>query len=832
MRKVILVMVLLVLSAFSVNSYDMDASITNSLDVNFGGDLVKSINNETSIKPEINSLGEYIDNNLTDFTSDGSIEYYENDIVEEMNENYYDINVKLLNVAIGDDDKDGFGQGAGDIFIEGYVNGNYTRYPEIDNELQLNANENINVSVQLMNSLAFNYHISIEVRESDLDTDDSFGFINFAPNNIDNTSLVLETDTGEATLTFEITTIYKTNNVTAKQILDGNRPYMYVDDETSNTELPDDLVGRIVIGDDNGVNAMVLQYFFYWNGEYSPDGGNFSYYLHQNDFEAFYVYYDLDDFDEPYRIVFNNYIYKNISDFPGKKLLILEKGGIEGVQDYNNNITDELQFILGQDTIQTVNIMPMSEIYNWEYDTLLNKRKDVSMTSAMGAKTVELNVDTSYHTFDLGPGGEKYGFNYTEVSSLNYTRIKSWYSIIEDTINNGSKYWSFFGIDVPNVAPFTFDVKQVFNAPYVIKGFDTLKKTSLDQLKRAKNSMLNITQLLEIKVSYNFPSKIDMSYDNQFTAGTTQIVKFEYILKNEVEIIVEYKYQIQANLSFWMMQGDFKQIFEGKFEFDINTGIIKSIAEKVNLDKFMVEDKEISEYLSLSGLTFYPNIFGTIIDGSFVIDLWDLTKTLITKYTLNDPLTKTILEIIGFFIDHLELSLDFEVAGVMSVPISVSDENVQLNQTNLIFKENDMVEYVEIVIPNEIMNDFTLIIEKVSYGLNFNIEWIFGFGLISPLNKFLLDLEWSLGVYPDLISSLIDTPGGDFDFIVEKDTSTTSQDTSTTSQDTSTTSQDTSTTSQDTSASLETIGEVANFNYILGLVAIISIALRRKIIKK
>ncbi len=33
----------------------------------------------------------------------------------------------------------------------------------------------------------------------------------------------------------------------------------------------------------------------------------------------------------------------------------------------------------------------------------------------------------------------------------------------------------------------------------------------------------------------------------------------------------------------------------------------------------------------------------------------------------------------------------------MSVPISVTDENVQLNQTNLIFKENDMIEYVEIV---------------------------------------------------------------------------------------------------------------------------------------
>ena len=110
-------MVLLVLSAFSVNSYDMDASITNSLDVNFGDELSKSINNFTSIKPNIQSLGEYIEDNLTDFSSDGMKEYIDNDVVDEINDDFFDISVILRNVAIGDDDKDGFGQGAGDYCL-------------------------------------------------------------------------------------------------------------------------------------------------------------------------------------------------------------------------------------------------------------------------------------------------------------------------------------------------------------------------------------------------------------------------------------------------------------------------------------------------------------------------------------------------------------------------------------------------------------------------------------------------------------------------------------------------------------------------------------------
>ena len=441
-----MLLVLLLINFGIGENLKLNSELKNGIEINFGGDLSSSYSNVTSIKPELPNIGEYVEKNLTSFGSDGTEEYTGEMVIDEINEQFYMLNITLVNVAIGDDDKDGLGQGAGDIFVEGYANGNYTRYPESGEEFQLNSNENVNVSIQLVDSIAYNYEIIFEVRDADtLDEDDSLGFVEYNPISMKNQSFSLETDTSEAILTFEVS-LYNLTEITAKQILDGNRPYLYVEDETSKTELPNDLVGRVIIGEDNGINAMVLQYFFYWNNEYSPDGGLYSFNLHKNDFEAFYVYYDLNNFSEPYRYVFNNYIYSNIPGFPNENLLILEKGANETENEYVNTINEDLQLLLGVNTKQIVKMLPMSEIKDWEYDSLLNRRKDVSISTLMGAKSVELTIDTSYHTFDLGPGGNEYGFNYNKTSALNDSRIKSWYSIIEDTFDNGTKNWSYIAL--------------------------------------------------------------------------------------------------------------------------------------------------------------------------------------------------------------------------------------------------------------------------------------------------------------------------------------------------------------------------------------------------
>jgi len=766
-RHFIFMLLVLLLINFGIGeNLKLNSELKNGIEINFGGDLSSSYSNVTSIKPELPNIGEYVEKNLTSFGSDGTEEYTGEMVIDEIDEKFYMLNITLVNVAIGDDDKDGLGQGAGDIFVEGYANGNYTRYPESGEEFQLNSNENVDVSIQLVDSIAYNYEIIFEVRDADtLDEDDSLGFVEYNAISMKNQSFSLETDTSEAILTFEVS-LYNLTEITAKQILDGNRPYLYVEDETSKTELPNDLVGRVIIGEDNGINAMVLQYFFYWNNEYSPDGGLYSFNLHKNDFEAFYVYYDLNNFSEPYRYVFNNYIYSNIPGFPNENLLILEKGANETENEYVNTINEDLQLLLGVNTKQIVKMLPMSEIKDWEYDSLLNRRKDVSISTLMGAKSVELTIDTSYHTFDLGPGGNEYGFNYNKTSALNDSRIKSWYSIIEDTFDNGTKNWSYFGIDVPEVGPFTFDVTQVFSVPFVLTGYKTVSQDTT-AIERAKNSFLNVSQSLEIFINYNFPSTLDVTYENYVSPGTKSIAKFEYITSEKLEISIDFEYELRANLSFWLVQTSFNQSFLGSFDFDVDTGLISSVAEKLGLDSFELDDQELGSYVDLTNLRFYPQLFGEILEGSLELDLWNVIENMIGIFY---PGASVILNVIDFFIDKFVLSLDFSVSGVVSVPISTSDSNIMLNTTELVFDPDNLIQYVELSIGDNIEEDFVFIIGDISYGLNFKIEWVLRCGLESPINNFVSGFDWVIGVYPSLTENLIETEGESFPVSISTET--------------------------------------------------------------
>ena len=347
--RAVLLMILLFGTLSGANAISLSSVKTKTLPVNFGDSQTTTYSNFTSLHPKLPDIGTYIKNNVSQFSSDGFSDYSGNDVVSQLSETFYNVTVSLTKVELLGSDKDTIG--AGDVFIEGYTNGNKSRYPTAGNEWQINDNGNVVVSVQLVTTIAYSYNISYELRESDPGSpDQSFGFVIYTPTTIVNETKILTTDavTDGAKLTFDITAKKVHTSMTAKEILDGNRPYLHVDDETSQTELPDDLVGRVIIGDDNGINAMVLQYFFFWNAEYSPDGGIYSVKLHQNDFEAFYVYYDLDNFGEPYRMVFNNYIYTDLPGFPNENLLILQKGATAGDSNYTNDISNNLQLLLVQ----------------------------------------------------------------------------------------------------------------------------------------------------------------------------------------------------------------------------------------------------------------------------------------------------------------------------------------------------------------------------------------------------------------------------------------------------------------------------------------------------
>jgi len=733
----------------TASAVQLDAQKSKDFNIDFGGSTTKSFSNFTSIKPQLPDISSYVATNVTDFSTDGSATYSGNQVVPEISQTLYEIKIKLTNVTIIGPDKDGLGLGAGDIFVEGYANGNYSRWPSSGNELQINDDGSQLVSAELLVTKAFTYNVTFEVRDADTATpDDSFGFASLSPSTITNGTQTITTGTGEALLKFDISAI-ALPQVTAKQLLDGSRPYLYVDDETSATELPNDLVARVVVGNDNGKQAVVLQYFFYWNAEYSPDGGVYSFMLHKNDYEAFYIYYDLQNLGQPYRMVFNNYIYSQIPGFPNDNLLILETGATASEQTYTTTINSQLQLLLGVSTQQTVKIMPMSAINNWEYDTTLNRHTNAKMTSSIGTTTVQMTVDTSYHTFDLGPGGNEYGYAYTNTSALNDSRIKGWYAGIQDTFDNGTRNWSYVGIDIPEVGPFTFDVTQLFKAPYVITGYSSVSKDTA-AIDRARNSYLNMTQSLDITIGYNFPSVLHMSYDDQISPGSTTMVQFTYEPSTNLEVSIGFTYHLQANLSFWLVQASFNQTINNTLTFDIDTAKVSSLADLLGLGSYSLEDQNLNSFLSLTGLTFYPRLFGTIMEGSVELDLWHIMDTLIRP---TFPLAAVVLDAIGFFLDHFILSLDFALSGVVTIPLEINGSGITANATSLTFTEDTLTQWVKLTIPAS-LTQFEIGYNNASYGLNFAIDWVLNAGLKAPINSFVNDFSWTIGVFPDVTTSL------------------------------------------------------------------------------
>jgi len=753
MRKLWLLVIIatLMVSSFSAAKPLHLAQTDSTIDVNFGGSTTQNYSNTTSIKPSLPDIGTYVDNNVSDFSVNGASTYTGADIITGISNTFYTLNISLITIdVINDHDT----IGDGNIFIEGTANGNKTRYPASGNEWSIASGATLDTNVGLVFTTAYQYNITFEVRDADSgQPDDSLGFVT-AAGTISNTTQVLTTDLGDAILTFNFTAYEKTS-ITAQEVLDGSRPYLNIDDETSQTELPNDLLGRIIIGPDGGHQAMVLQYFFYWNYEYSPDGGVYSFELKKNDFEAFYIYYDLNDFSDPYRIVFNNYIYSDVPGFPNQNLLILEDGATDTTLNFTTTMQSDLQLLLGVTTQQEARYLPMSALNNWEYNSLLNQKKNVRTSSLLGSTTVELTVDTSYHTFDLGPGGNEYGFNYNTTSSLNDTRIKSLYSIIEDTFNNGTRNWSYFGIDIPEVGPFTFDVTQVFSAPHVITGYSTVSKDTA-AVERARNSYLNVTQSLDVTIGYNFPSKLDVHYPDEMSTGSSAVASLTYTPSDKLQISVGFDYHLDANMSFWLVQASISQDFNHTFTFDIDSATVSSLAQILNLNGFELDDQNLFTFLDLTGLTINPKLFGTMIEGSLVLDLWGVIDSLIRP---SYPLAVPVLDAIDYLIDDFSLNLDFAVAGVVSVPVSTSDSAVTLNTSEIVFTEDKLTQYVEITTSDQISADFNLVIGDISYGLNFSVDWNISFAFDTPLSQFVGDLGWDIGVFPNYTSNLISSPG-------------------------------------------------------------------------
>ncbi|MHA2253178.1 MAG: hypothetical protein ACXAD7_22645 [Candidatus Kariarchaeaceae archaeon] len=736
---------------------------SDTIPLSFTESVNKSFTYTNEYDPSFPNVTEYVDNDLSNFDPIGSTVYVGSEPVYGFQGPFYYVTVTLTELYVIDD-HDGLGLGAGEIFIQGGVNGERMRLPSSTTEYSLNNDESAIINQIMFTGVVKQIGFNFEVRESDIDFDDSLGFVFGSLSDPVTETIDLTTDVGDAILTFDITVSATMSTLNADQILTGYQPYMFVDDETSATEMPDLVAGRVIQGDDNGRNAIVLQYYFYWETENTPTLlGNFE--THANDFEVLLVYLDASEPTIPYRLVFNNWFYTDLTEFPSESILILEEDAIPGTYEYEVAISPELQGLLGSSTSLQATVKDISEVANWPYSTLSSA--SAWSYSPIGMVTIDLTVETSYHTFDLGPGGNEYGFNY-DVSALTDDIIRQFYAEAAETFELGVHIWTYFGVDVPYVAPFAHDITQVFTKPYLISAYSSIVEDAA-KITRAQNTYFNIKIAGYIGIELIVPADLTVSYPSKLSSGT-HAIEFDITPQtDDIKVILTYGLSVNVSYLFWFLEGDFDFNHEGSITINPLKNEVVALAKLLGMDMYEKENVPLGAFISLPTLNIYPTMTGTIIDGSLSLDLATvLSSVLVGIFPPIAPLVK----LLEFAIDGIYLVVNATLAGSIKHPLTTNTDGVSFDVSEVTYQSNT-AQTVAMTIEDDVdlSKGISLNLQEASYILSFDAEWSVQLVFNSPVSIVLDDIVVDIGTYPNWTANALQSDGGNLLLEAEAETS-------------------------------------------------------------
>lgn len=149
----------------------------------------------------------------------------------------------------------GFGDlGKGEIYYKIWANGNYTRYPETSG-IGAHDGDTLNLDIIAFEGWSWNNTVVVEVWESDFpDPDEYLGTAIYSTGIPQDETVELRTkideSDGDANVTIQFNVTGTKTTFSAEELLWGYQPYLYIDDETSGTEEPDGIYGRVCIGND------------------------------------------------------------------------------------------------------------------------------------------------------------------------------------------------------------------------------------------------------------------------------------------------------------------------------------------------------------------------------------------------------------------------------------------------------------------------------------------------------------------------------------------------------------------------------------------------------
>ncbi|MFW9923529.1 MAG: hypothetical protein ACFFDW_09630, partial [Candidatus Thorarchaeota archaeon] len=678
--------------------------------------------------------------NIPSFEGAGITAYEGDDAIPGISATMYLVRVELLNATIYDDHDIA---NDGEIYFNSTINGNFTR---TENE-GVEDIDTIDVNLVGFHAWCFSLDISIEVWDDDTypDPDDALGDYHFQTTSPSSQIINTLTDIGDARLWIEIEVLDTVTGVTAEQLADGCKPYLYFCDETTKTEEANETYSRVLTGydSDKGKNVICVQFIYYWDKEYFPIPVNSQF--HQYDFEEFLIFIDPADILHPYRYVFDDGSY--VSNTYSSRIAIWEYSTTTDILNTEAYISEELTQLLGYNYTTNYKIFDLGDATN------------ELRTGLAGIDTMNILVQTSFHNFQEGPPGTfdicttELGYNYS-LSILNDSKIREFFRIHYGAFEEGLWWISYIGKDTPKVHPFTFDIMNPFVFPYVINGYPNVVD-NIDLFQKANKNFINYEYSIDITPAFLVKARYKITAPDTVQPGEEFDATVELqILEDETEIALFYDLYLNATLKALFYSSNYQFTTEGKYSVNIPVKTLRMLMAFMGYYPyygFDMLDVDKSGFLTLDHFSLSPQLLGTIMMTNASLHLWDLFVD-----TFDDALTTKQLNVLGYFMEAIDLKMGAGFFGYTTGNISTSNDAIGvMDATDFEFDGDVMSKEVTITVADSITSGqtFNIVLDDLAYIFQMLADWSLeiDFGpIISLLAPQYEQMVFDIGTFPNI----------------------------------------------------------------------------------
>ncbi len=577
----------------------------------------------------------------------------------------------------------------------------------------------------------------LNVYDYDLGTDDDLGWAGWFYENPADIEGYFElptwdddaNDLGDADLAFNVTILDTNSTFTATDLTELFQPFLFDDDNTDTSD-PDGLFARVIHGFDTEINmgSLCIQYLYYW-GEVYFDGFFGDSLIHYDDYELVQVYLNLTytDFPMAYRFVFDNHDVATYSDTEWRDSMeySIYEWDVETSGPYWQIVSnsEDLRPLLGENYNATYQFRNLSE-YVEHYAGCYG-----------GVPTLLLTVETYNHQFAIGDtGGVILGQYYIEPFTDDL--IELCYLLVNDSFSLGVH--NVNGESSPYYAPFAYDIKNVFEIPYIHSNFEKLmiQAAELQGSTEAKGGNIKVDKNLGIKIEIPCTAEIDLPAT--LTPGEKLEADIDSTISTgETVITIDLYLNISIAYDILFYSGVYESVFEQTFVIDFANPVFDVI-----LDSLDIGGESVSGSGSLLGgmldidYAFTPQAIGEIFNTTFSFHIDEIVKHFI-------PSASSIVDLL--FEDFI-LTINPSLEGYISTDMVLGDQKMKM-----IFDETSETFTTDFTIPElSESENLYLYLDNFTYGLDFKTDWGLDMQFSSLMEIILPSQTYFLGTYPDI----------------------------------------------------------------------------------